>query len=75
MTDSKIKSVYAGVDRRAARADAGAVDGAGSRYENLLKRSAKIGGRHAAITTDLYSWHSYKNWADKMRGNWEDTKK
>jgi hypothetical protein len=28
--------------------------------------------RHAAITKNLYSWSNYKNWADKMRDNWED---
>ena len=34
----------------------------------------KTGGRHAAITTSLYNWHSYKNWADKVRGNWDEKK-
>jgi hypothetical protein len=28
--------------------------------------------RHAAITKNLYSWSNYKNWADKMRDNWEE---
>jgi hypothetical protein len=28
--------------------------------------------RHAAITKNLYTWSNYKNWADKMRDNWED---
>jgi hypothetical protein len=27
--------------------------------------------RHAAITKNLYTWSNYKNWADKMRDNWE----
>jgi hypothetical protein len=47
---------------------------AGDAYVNLLKRGEKIGGRHAAITNTLYNWHSYKNWADKMRGTWEEKK-
>jgi len=28
--------------------------------------------RHAAITKNLYTWSNYKNWADKMRNNWEE---
>lgn len=73
MNDIKNPARYKGVDRRAPRADA--VPGAPKdQYANLLKRSEKIGGRHAAITNSLYSWHSYKNWADKMRGSWEDKK-
>jgi len=47
------------VDRRAPRGD-GAV--------------AKTGGRHAAITNSLYNWHSYKNWAEKARGNFDEKK-
>jgi hypothetical protein len=38
------------------------------------RETFKTGGRHAAITTNLYNWHSYKNWADKVRGSWEDKK-
>jgi len=34
----------------------------------------KPGGRHAAITNTLYNWHSYKNWADKARGNFDEKK-
>ena len=72
MSDSKIKTGYRGIDRRAARPAPGAdSDGA---YGDLAGRRTKIGGRHSAITNDLYSWHSYKNWADRMRGTWEDKK-
>jgi hypothetical protein len=73
MTDSKNQPRYQGVDRRAARV---AADVPGETRDRLgvLKRSEKVGGRHGAITTSLYSWHSYKNWADKMRGNFEDKK-
>lgn len=74
MTDSKIKAAYTGVDRRAPRTDKAAAGASGEAYGNLLKRGPKIGGRHAAITTDLYSWHSYKNWAEKVRGSWEEKK-
>jgi len=64
MSDLK-QTRYTGVDRRAPRSDAGASGGA-STY--------KPGGRHAAITNSLYNWHSYKNWAEKVRVNWEDKK-
>ena len=37
-------------------------------------RGYKTGGRHAAITNSLYNWHSYKNWADKVRVTWEEKK-
>jgi len=73
MNDSKIKSPYRGLDRRAARSEPAAPADGDALYGNLLKRT-RIGGRHAAITTDLYSWHSYKSWADKMRGSWSDKK-
>ena len=74
MSDRNIKSRYLGIDRRARVRDAGPAAEGDKLYGDLLKRGAKIGGRHAAITNDLYSWHSYKNWADKMRGSWEDKK-
>ena len=34
----------------------------------------KTGGRHGAITNTLYNFHSYKIWAEKIRGSWEDKK-
>jgi hypothetical protein len=78
MSDSKNQTRYKGLDRRAARSEPAAVRTdaapAGDAYVNLLKRGEKIGGRHAAITNTLYNWHSYKNWADKMRGTWEEKK-
>lgn len=72
MNENKIKTGYRGVDRRASRLAAGAEPG--EPYAGPPGRRAKIGGRHAAITTDLYSWHSYKSWADRMRGNWDEKK-
>jgi hypothetical protein len=59
MSDVKHPTRYTGVDRRAPRADAAVV---------------KTGGRHAAITNSLYNWHSYKNWAEKARGNFDEKK-
>jgi hypothetical protein len=67
MSDVKNQTRYNGVDRRAPRSEPG-----------ILKPGAapvyKAGGRHGAITTNLYNWHSYKNWADKVRGSWEEKK-
>jgi hypothetical protein len=59
MTELKNPNRYTGVDRRAPRGDGAA---------------AKPGGRHAAITNSLYNWHSYKNWAEKARGNFDEKK-
>jgi hypothetical protein len=64
MSQVKDQSRYNGVDRRAPRAEPGAVP----------RALYKAGGRHAAITNNLYNWNSYKNWAEKIRGSWEDKK-
>jgi hypothetical protein len=64
MNDLK-RTPYTGVDRRAPRGDA---PSGGNR------EASKTGGRHAAITTSLYNWHSYKNWAEKARGNFDEKK-
>jgi hypothetical protein len=78
MIDKKNQQQFNGADRRAPRAHPGhAKPGAtapAADAANLLKRNEKPGGRHGAITNTLYSWHSYKNWADKMRGSWEEKK-
>ncbi|HEY5264085.1 MAG TPA: hypothetical protein VIJ37_03770 [Steroidobacteraceae bacterium] len=61
MSDVKDQSQYSGVDRRAPGA--------------VAPRDAfKTGGRHAAITNNLYNWHSYKSWAEKIRGSWDEKK-
>lgn len=60
MSDVKNTTRYTGVDRRAPRADSAVV---------------KTGGRHSAITNSLYNWHSYKNWAEKARGNFDEKNK
>jgi hypothetical protein len=68
MSDFKQQTRYTGVDRRAPRADAGAA-GTG-----VPRDAYKPAGRHAAITNSLYNWHSYKNWAEKVRVTWEEKK-
>jgi hypothetical protein len=67
MSDFKNQVRYSGVDRRAPRAEPGVIKpGAVAPRE--------LGGRHGAITNNLYNWHSYKNWAEKVRGSWEEKK-
>ena len=43
-------------------------------YAAWLERMQRTRGRHAAITNSLYNWHSYKNWADKAKGNFDEKK-
>jgi hypothetical protein len=72
MSDSKNQTRYTGIDRRAPRVEPGAAKpGAAKPGAGVPREGFKTGGRHAAITTNLYNWHSYKNWADKVRGSWE----
>lgn len=49
---------------------AGAVNG--SPYADWADRVQRAHGRHAAITRNLYSWSSYKNWAEKVKDSWRD---
>ena len=70
MSDSKNQTRYTGIDRRTARTEPG-VAKAGLA---VPREAYKTGGRHAAITNNLYNWHSYKNWAEKIRGSWDDKK-
>ena len=70
MSDVKNQTRYSGVDRRAPRKENGILTPGGAAPRDAFK----TGGRHGAITTSLYNWHSYKNWAEKARGNWEEKK-
>ena len=49
----------------------GSVDAADA-YPNWLDRMQRARARHAAITKNLYTWSSYKNWAEKMKDSWEE---
>jgi hypothetical protein len=70
MSDVKNPTRYTGVDRRAPRADSGLLKAGAAAPRDVYK----TGGRHAAITNNLYNWHSYKNWAEKARGNFDEKK-
>ncbi len=41
-------------------------------YSSWLDRMQRARARHAAITRNLYTWSSYKNWAERVRDNWEE---
>ncbi len=45
---------------------------AGTPYANWLERMQRTRGRHAAITRELYTWSSYKSWADRVRESWDE---
>jgi hypothetical protein len=44
-------------------------------YESWMEKMQRGRGRHSAITRNLYNFASYKSWADKMKGSFEDGKK
>jgi hypothetical protein len=68
MSETKIPDRLAAVDRRV-NTRAGDPNDPVSTW---LMRGHKGTGRHAAITKSLYNFHSYKNWADKVRTDWDD---
>jgi hypothetical protein len=70
MSELKNQTRYTGVDRRAPRTEQGALKSGAVVPRDLYK----AGGRHGAITNNLYNWHSYKNWAEKIRGSWDEKK-
>ena len=70
MNDTKNQGKYTGVDRRAPRTEVGTLKPGAV----ITREAYKTGGRHAAITNTLYNWHSYKNWAEKARGNFDEKK-
>lgn len=45
---------------------------AGTPYANWLDRMQRTRSRHAAITRNLYTWSSYKNWAERVRDSWDE---
>jgi hypothetical protein len=71
MSEIKNQNRYTGLDRRAARTEPPGVVKPGAAAPRDVY---KTGGRHGAITNNLYNWHSYKNWAEKIRGSWDEKK-
>jgi hypothetical protein len=70
MGDSKTPARFAKVLLGAAPLEAGAVKPPGTEPRN----AERIRGRHAAITNNFNNWRSYKQWAEKIRGTWEEKK-
>ncbi|MEA3197881.1 MAG: hypothetical protein QOF32_1933 [Gammaproteobacteria bacterium] len=70
MSEVKNQNRYSGVDRRTPRTEPGILKAGAIAPRDLYK----TGGRHGAITNNLYNWHSYKNWAEKIRGSWDEKK-
>jgi hypothetical protein len=77
MNDSKIPAASPYGERRRATDEPvharSKAEGAET-YSNWLDRGQKMGGRHSAITRNLYNWSCYKSWADKVRNSWEGDK-
>jgi hypothetical protein len=44
----------------------------GSDFANWTDRMQRARGRHSAITRNLYTWSSYKNWAERVKTDWDD---
>jgi hypothetical protein len=70
MNDSKTLTLFATVLLRTARLETGAIKPAAT----VPKNAERIRGRHAAITNNFNNWRSYKEWAVKTRGTWEEKK-
>ena len=70
MSDSKTPTRFAKVLLRAARVETGAAKKAAT----VPKNAERICGRHAAITNNFNNWRSYKEWAQKIRGTWDEGK-
>jgi hypothetical protein len=70
MSDSKTPTRLAKAFLGAATLDTGAVKPAATEP----RKAERIRGRHAAITNSFNSWRSYKQWAEKIRGTWEEKK-
>lgn len=43
----------------------------GSDFADWADRMQRARGRHAAITRNLYTWSSYKNWAERVKSDWD----
>lgn len=41
-------------------------------FPEWLDRMQRARARHAAITRNLNTWSSYKNWADRMRESFDE---
>jgi hypothetical protein len=70
MSDSKTPTRFAKGAPPRGPLETGAVKPAATEPRN----AERIRGRHAAITNNFNNWRNYKEWAEKIRGTWEDRK-
>jgi hypothetical protein len=68
MSDSKIPSRFA----KALLPPAGVETHAVNKAATAPKNAERARARHAAITNNFNNWRSYKEWAEKIRGTWEE---
>jgi hypothetical protein len=64
--------INAAISGREAPPTGGIAGSPATPYSNWLERMQRSRGRHAAITKNLYTWSSYKNWTEKVRENWSE---
>jgi len=70
MSDSKTPTRLTKALHRTARPETGAVNPAAT----VPKKAERVHGRHAAIANSFNDWRSYKEWAEKIRGTWQEKK-
>ena len=70
MSDSKTPARLTKALQRTARPETGAEKPPATAPKN----AERIHGRHAAITNNINDWRSYKEWAEKIRGTWQEKK-
>jgi hypothetical protein len=70
MRDSKNPTRLAKALLRATGLETGAIKPAATAPKN----AERIRGRHATITNQFNNWRSYKEWAERIRGTWEEKK-
>jgi len=69
MTDSKAIRGRRDAPPKSAEAEGW---GTATWIERLGRKGGRVpAGRHTAITRTLYSYASYKSWADKVRSSWD----
>jgi len=70
MSDSKTPTRLTKALQRTARPETGVLKPAAT----VPKNAERTHGRHAAITNNFNTWRSYKEWAEKIRGTWQEKK-
>lgn len=80
MNDDKIPIRFTAVERQPPRVSPAPRVGPAQRVERgpikppagPPKNADRSGSRHGAITNKINNWRSYKEWAEKIRGTWDE---